>query len=37
MALVTDSGLPHEHAFGLEDGAGLARFLAVRLDSLRAY
>ena len=37
MALVTDSGLPHEHAFGLEDGAGLARFLAVRLDSLRVY
>jgi molybdopterin-guanine dinucleotide biosynthesis protein B/molybdopterin-guanine dinucleotide biosynthesis protein len=37
MALVTDSSLPHEHAFGLEDGAGLARFLVVRLDSLRAY
>ena len=37
IALVTDSELPHEHAFGLEDGAGLARFLAVRLDTLRAY
>jgi len=37
IALVTDSGLPHEHTFGLDDGAGLARFLAVRLDSLRAY
>jgi len=37
IALVTDSKLPHEHRFGLEDGAGLARFLAVRLDSLRRY
>lgn len=37
MALVTDSELPHEHTFGLEDGAGLTRFLAVRLDSLRRY
>jgi len=37
IALVTDSTLPHEHTFGLEDGAGLARFLAVRLDSLRRY
>jgi len=37
MALVTDSHLQHEHAFGLDDGAGLARFLAVRLDSLREY
>jgi len=37
IALVTDSSLPHEHSFGLEDGAGLARFLAVRLDSLRVY
>jgi len=37
MALVTDSQLQHEHAFGLDDGAGLARFLAVRLDSLREY
>ena len=37
MALVTDADLAHEHRFGLEDGAGLARFLAVRLDSLRRY
>ncbi len=37
MALVTDSMLPHEHTFGLNDGAGLARFLAVRLDTLREY
>jgi molybdopterin-guanine dinucleotide biosynthesis protein len=37
LALVTDSMLQHEHLFGLEDGAGLARFLAVRLDSLREY
>jgi len=37
MALVTDSTLQHEHTFGLEDGAGLAHFLAVRLDSLRRY
>jgi len=37
IALVTDSGLQHEHTFGLDDGAGLARFLAVRLDSLREY
>jgi molybdopterin-guanine dinucleotide biosynthesis protein B len=37
IALVTDADLAHEHRFGLEDGAGLARFLAVRLDALRAY
>jgi molybdopterin-guanine dinucleotide biosynthesis protein B/molybdopterin-guanine dinucleotide biosynthesis protein len=37
MALVTDAELTHEHRFELEDGAGLARFLAVRLDSLRDY
>ena len=37
IALVTDSKLQHEHRFGLEDRAGLARFLAVRLDSLREY
>ena len=37
IALVTDAELHHEHAFGLEDGAGLARFLAARLDSLREY
>ena len=37
MALVTDSKLQHEHTFKLEDAAGLARFLAVRLDALRRY
>jgi molybdopterin-guanine dinucleotide biosynthesis protein B/molybdopterin-guanine dinucleotide biosynthesis protein len=37
IALVTDSTLRHERTFGLEDGAGLARFLAARLDSLRLY
>jgi molybdopterin-guanine dinucleotide biosynthesis protein len=37
IALVTDSDLPHEHTFGLDDGSGLARFLAVRLDALREY
>lgn len=37
LALVTDAELEHEHRFGLEDGAGLARFLAVRLDALREY
>jgi len=37
MALVTDADLEHEHRFGLDDGAGLARFLAVRLDTLRDY
>jgi molybdopterin-guanine dinucleotide biosynthesis protein B len=37
IALVTDAELHHEHVFGLDDGAGLARFLAARLDSLREY
>ncbi len=37
MALVTDAPLEHEHRFGLEDAAGLARFLASRLDTLREY
>jgi molybdopterin-guanine dinucleotide biosynthesis protein len=37
IALVTDADLEHAHRFGLEDAAGLARFLAVRLDTLRAY
>jgi molybdopterin-guanine dinucleotide biosynthesis protein A/molybdopterin-guanine dinucleotide biosynthesis protein len=37
LAVVTDVDLEHEHGFGLEDAAGLARFLAVRLDSLREY
>ena len=37
IALVTDAELTHEHLFRLEDGAGLAAFLAARLDALRAY
>ena len=37
IALVTDSELEHEHRFGLEDGAGLAAFLAARMDALRRY
>ena len=37
IALVTDADLEHEHRFGLDDGAALARFLAVRLDRLRTY
>jgi molybdopterin-guanine dinucleotide biosynthesis protein B len=37
IALVTDADLTHEHLFGLEDGAGLAAFLAARLDTLRIY
>lgn len=37
IALVTDAALEHEHLFGLEDAAGLAAFLAGRLDALRAY
>jgi molybdopterin-guanine dinucleotide biosynthesis protein len=37
IALVTDADLEHEHRFGLEDGAGLAAFLAARLGALRDY
>jgi molybdopterin-guanine dinucleotide biosynthesis protein B len=37
LALVTDADLPHAHRFGLEDAAGLARFLVARLDTLRDY
>jgi hypothetical protein len=37
MALVTDAPLEHEHRFALDDAAGVARFLAVRLDALRRY
>jgi molybdopterin-guanine dinucleotide biosynthesis protein B len=37
IALVTDADLEHEHRFGLDDGAGLAAFLAARLDTLREY
>ncbi len=31
LALVTDAGLAHDRRFGLDDGAGLARFLVERL------
>ena len=37
IALVTDADLEHEYRFGLEDGAGIAAFLAARLDALREY
>jgi molybdopterin-guanine dinucleotide biosynthesis protein len=37
MAVVTDAPLQHDHLFALDDGPGLARFLAVRLDTLRRY
>ena len=37
IALVTDAELEHEYRFGLDDGAGLAAFLAARLDALREY
>jgi molybdopterin-guanine dinucleotide biosynthesis protein B/molybdopterin-guanine dinucleotide biosynthesis protein len=37
IALVTDADLEHEHRFGLEDGAGIAAFLAARLAALREY
>ena len=37
IALVTDADLPARAPFGLDDGAGLARFLAARLDSLSEY
>jgi molybdopterin-guanine dinucleotide biosynthesis protein B/molybdopterin-guanine dinucleotide biosynthesis protein len=37
LALVTDTDLPHEHRFTLDDAAGVARFIAARLDTLRRY
>ena len=37
LALVTDADLEHEYRFGLDDGAGIAAFLAARLDALREY
>lgn len=37
IALVTDAAIEHPHTFGLEDAAGLAAFLAARLDFLRNY
>jgi molybdopterin-guanine dinucleotide biosynthesis protein B/molybdopterin-guanine dinucleotide biosynthesis protein len=37
LALVTDSPLPHDHRFGLDEARDTARFLAMRLDTLRHY
>ena len=37
LALVTDTERAHPHRFPLDDGAGLAAFIARRLDSLREY
>lgn len=37
LAVVTDAALEHPHTFALDDGAGLAAFIARRLDSLREY
>ena len=37
MALITDAPLEHEHRFALDDGRGVAHFLAARLDALREY
>lgn len=35
LAIVSDADVRHPHRFGTDDMAGLARFLAVRLDLLR--
>jgi molybdopterin-guanine dinucleotide biosynthesis protein MobB len=37
LALVTDAEVRHAHRFAPGDAAGLARFVAARLDTLRAY
>ena len=37
IALVTDAPLEHEHRFALDDAAGVAGFIAGRLDELRRY
>jgi molybdopterin-guanine dinucleotide biosynthesis protein MobB len=37
LALVTDAEVRHEYRFALGDTAALARFIAARLDTLRAY
>ena len=37
MALVTDVPWPHDHRFGLDEAHATARFVAVRLDTLRRY
>jgi molybdopterin-guanine dinucleotide biosynthesis protein len=37
LALVTDAEVRHAHRFAPGDAVGLARFIAARLDTLRAY
>ena len=37
LAMVSDVEVDHENVFALDDAAGLARFLAGRLDQLRRY
>lgn len=37
LALVTDSTWPHDHRFRLDEARATARFLAVRLDTLRRF
>lgn len=37
LALITDAPVEHERRFALGDEAGLARFIAQRLDQLRRY
>ncbi len=37
LALVTDAAVEHEHRFALDDAAGVARFIAERLETLRRY
>lgn len=37
LALVTNAEVRHAHRLALSDPAGLARFIAARLDTLRAY
>ena len=37
LALVTNADVRHAHRLALGDTAGLARFIAARLDTLRAY
>ena len=37
LALVTDTAVTHPHRFALDDAAGVAAFIAVRLRQLREY
>jgi molybdopterin-guanine dinucleotide biosynthesis protein B len=37
LALVTDAPWPHDHRFALDEARDTARFLAVRLDTLRRH